>query len=216
MESEQTVRLGPLPEEQWDDRTRAALAALLPPERRNPRGAGNALATLARHPDLAEVFLPFNTRLLLRSTLPPRLRELAILRVARRSGCAYEWAHHARIAAKAGLSEPEIEAAGHGKVIGPDADGVASTPGVVSAVGAGALDQSGPDRGRLDRSRLDRAVLAAVDELAEDSNLSDRTWSTLAAHLDERQLMDLVFTVGAYVLLAMAFNTFGVEPEHER
>ena len=97
-----------------------AVAALLPPERRNPRGAGNALATLARHPDLAEAFLPFNTRLLLRSTLPPRLRELAILRVARRSGCAYEWAHHARIAAKAGLSEAEIEAAGDGKVIGPD------------------------------------------------------------------------------------------------
>jgi len=186
VESDRIVRLGPLPEEQWDDRTRAALAALLPPERRNPRGAGNALATLARHPDLAEVFLPFNTRLLLRSTLPPRLRELAILRVARRSGCAYEWAHHARIAAKAGLTETEIEAAGDGKVIG---------------VGGRELDQ---------------AVLTAVDELTEGSNLSDRTWSTLAAYLDERQLMDLVFTVGAYVLLAMAFNTFGVEPEHER
>jgi 4-carboxymuconolactone decarboxylase len=183
---DRTVRLGPLPEEQWDDRTRAALAALLPPERRNPRGAGNALATLARHPDLAEAFLPFNTRLLLRSTLPPRLRELAILRVARRSGCAYEWAHHARIAAKAGLSAAEIEAAGDGQVI------------------------------RADGGELDRAVLDAVDELAGGCNLSDRTWSTLAAHLDERQLMDLVFTVGAYVLLAMAFNTFGVEPEPER
>lgn len=182
MEPDRTVRLGPLPEEEWDDRTRAALAALLPPERRNPRGAGNALATLARHPDLAEAFLPFNTRLLLRSTLPARLRELAILRVARRSGCAYEQAHHARIAAKAGLSEAEIEAAGDGKAPG----------------------------------ELDQAVLTAVDELAGGCNLSDRTWSTLAAHLDERQLMDLVFTVGAYVLLAMAFNTFGVEPEHER
>jgi AhpD family alkylhydroperoxidase len=182
VESDRIVRLGPLPEEQWDDRTRAALAALLPPDRRNPRGAGNALATLARHPDLAEAFLPFNTRLLLRSTLPPRLRELAILRVARRSGCAYEWAHHTRIAAKAGLSGAEIEAAG---------DGMAS-------------------------GELDRAVLSAVDELAGGCDLSDRTWSTLAAHLDERQLMDLVFTVGAYVLLAMAFNTFGVEPEHER
>ena len=191
MELDRTVRLGPLPEEQWDDRTRAALAALLPPERRNPRGAGNALATLARHPDLAEVFLPFNTRLLLRSTLPPRLRELAILRVARRSGCAYEWAHHARIATKAGLSAAEIEAAGDGQVSG-----------------MGGIE--------LERAGLDRAVLDAVDELAGGCNLSDRTWSTLAAHLDERQLMDLVFTVGAYVLLAMAFNTFGVEPEHER
>jgi alkylhydroperoxidase family enzyme len=70
--------------------------------------------------------------------------------------------------------------------------------------------------GELARAELDGAVVRAVDELAGGCNLSDRTWSTLAAHLDERQLMDLVFTVGAYVLLAMAFNTFGVEPEHER
>jgi len=28
--------------------------------------------------------------------------------------------------------------------------------------------------------------------------------------------MDLVFTVGAYFMLAMAFNSFGVEPEDER
>ena len=217
MELDRIVRLGPLPEEQWDDRTRAALAALLPPERRNPRGAGNALATLARHPDLAEAFLPFNTRLLLRSTLPPRLRELAILRVARRSGCAYEWAHHVRIAAKAGLSEAEIEAAGNGKAIGP---GEASErnetngDGVTDGVVGGELD--GTTLSGVGGGELDRAVLDAVDELAEGCNLSDRTWSTLAAHLDERQLMDLVFTVGAYVLLAMAFNTFGVEPEHER
>jgi len=206
VESDRIVRLGPLPEEQWDDRTRAALAALLPPERRNPRGAGNALATLARHPDLAEAFLPFNTRLLLRSTLPPRLRELAILRVARRSGCAYEWAHHVRIAAKAGLSEAEIEAAGNGKPIGP---GEASGTDRDSVTG-------GVDGGEPARAELDGAVVRAVDELAEGCNLSDRTWSTLAAHLDERQLMDLVFTVGAYVLLAMAFNTFGVEPEYGR
>ena len=209
MESDRIVRLGPLPEEQWDDRTRAALAALLPPDRRNPRGAGNALATLARHPDLAEAFLPFNTRLLLRSTLPPRLRELAILRVAGRSGCAYEWAHHVRIAAKAGLSEAEIEAAGNGKAIGPGEASERNETDEDSVTG-------GMGGGEPARAELDGAVVRAVDELAEGCNLSDRTWSTLAAHLDERQLMDLVFTVGAYVLLAMAFNTFGVEPEHER
>ena len=33
----------------------------------------------------------------------------------------------------------------------------------------------------------------------------------LAAELDEQQLMDVVFTVGAYDLVAMAFRTFGVE-----
>ncbi|HET9874537.1 MAG TPA: carboxymuconolactone decarboxylase family protein, partial [Mycobacterium sp.] len=67
---------------------------------------------------------------------------------------------------------------------------------------------------------LDRAVLTAVDELDEKSNLTDATWAALGEHLDDRQRMDLVFTVGCYTLLAMAFNVFGVEleekPEQER
>ena len=35
----------------------------------------------------------------------------------------------------------------------------------------------------------------------------------LAAELDTHQLMDLIFTVGAYDLLAMAMRTFGLEPD---
>ena len=59
-------------------------------------------------------------------------------------------------------------------------------------------------------SGLERAMLRAVDELVRDALISDETWSVLAGELDEQQLMDLVFTVGAYDLLAMAFRTFGV------
>lgn len=62
---------------------------------------------------------------------------------------------------------------------------------------------------------LDQAILTAVDELEEKSNMTDATWSALSEHLDERQRMDLVFTIGCYGLLAMAFNTFGVVPEQE-
>ncbi|MEO3787417.1 carboxymuconolactone decarboxylase family protein [Actinocorallia sp. B10E7] len=176
------MRLPPLPDDQWDEQVDAALAGMLPAARRNLEGAGNALGTLVRHPALARSFLGFNIHLLFRSTLPPRLRELAILRVSRRRGCDYEWIHHLKLGADAGLSEAEMRAAGEGEATGP----------------------------------LERAVLRAVDELDDDSNLSDHTWAELGEHLDERQRMDLVFTIGAYCLLAMAFNTFGVEPEHER
>lgn len=176
------MRLPPLPGDRWDEPERAALAAMLPEGRRDPRNAGNALATLVRHPELTKRFLAFNAHLMTRSTLPDRLRELAILRVARRRGCVYEWSHHVRLAAKAGLSGVEIEAAGRGEAAG----------------------------------ELEAAVLRAVDELDGDSAVSDPTWAALGAHLGERQLMDLVFTVGTYCLLAMAFNTFGVEPENER
>jgi AhpD family alkylhydroperoxidase len=57
----------------------------------------------------------------------------------------------------------------------------------------------------------DAAMVRAVDELVRDAMISDPTWKQLADVLDEHQLMDLVFTVGAYDLLAMAFRSFGVE-----
>jgi alkylhydroperoxidase family enzyme len=58
---------------------------------------------------------------------------------------------------------------------------------------------------------FDAALLRAVDELLADAEITDGTWHELAADLDVHQLMDLVFTVGAYDLLAMAFKSFGVE-----
>jgi AhpD family alkylhydroperoxidase len=61
------------------------------------------------------------------------------------------------------------------------------------------------------RAAASTPLARAVDELDADSRLSDATYAELAADLDDRQLMDLVFTVGAYGLLAMAFNTFEVE-----
>ena len=54
-------------------------------------------------------------------------------------------------------------------------------------------------------------IIAAVDELDAHSTLSDETYQALAGKFDDRQLMDLVFTIGTYGLLAMAFNAFGLE-----
>jgi alkylhydroperoxidase family enzyme len=58
---------------------------------------------------------------------------------------------------------------------------------------------------------LDAALLAAADELVADARITDPTYATLAAELDTQQLMDVVFTVGTYELLAMAMRTFDVE-----
>jgi len=62
---------------------------------------------------------------------------------------------------------------------------------------------------------LDRAMLNAVDELVNDAMVADGTWEELSGELDREQIMDLVFTVGAYDLLAMAFRSFGVQPDHD-
>ena len=54
-------------------------------------------------------------------------------------------------------------------------------------------------------------MLRAVDELIGEGRIGDATWAALAGALDEQQLMDLVFTVGAYEVLALALRSFDVE-----
>lgn len=115
------LRLTPLPAEEWDDRSRRAIASLIPAERANPKGAGNILSTLVRHPDLTRAYLPFNTYLLNGSTLTPRVRELALLRVVHRRNCDYLWSHHLPIAHRAGLSAVETDAIRDGR-LADDAD----------------------------------------------------------------------------------------------
>ncbi len=176
------MRLQPLPADEWDEAACHSLSSMLPPERCNPRDAGNLMATLARHPKLARAFLRFSGYLLFGSTLPARIREQAILRVAHRRSCTYEWEHHVKMAKEAGLSDADITAAQTGETC----------------------------------DEFYRAVLSAVVELDVKSNVSDQTWTTLRERLDQRQLMDLIFTIGGYNALALAINTFGVEPDKER
>ena len=58
---------------------------------------------------------------------------------------------------------------------------------------------------------IDAALLRAVDELVAAAALSQETFQALAGSLTTEQVMDLVFTVGAYDLLAMVFGAFAIE-----
>ena len=62
--------------------------------------------------------------------------------------------------------------------------------------------------------RYDLMVIQAVDELITDSTIAQTTWEELGRVFTDQQRMDLVFTIGGYLLLAMAVNTFGVQDEH--
>jgi 4-carboxymuconolactone decarboxylase len=174
------VRVAPLPAGEWDDAVHAALR-MMPEERRNPAAAGNAIATFVNHPDLTRSYLTFSFYLLTRSTLAPRLRELAVLRIAHLASCAYEWDEHVTIGKREGLSDDDIAALQRGEAVG----------------------------------EFDQTVLTAVDELVEQTRITDQTWAALGERMDQQQLMDFVFTVGGYHMLAMALNTFGVEPKKE-
>jgi 4-carboxymuconolactone decarboxylase len=70
---------------------------------------------------------------------------------------------------------------------------------------------AGPDaEGWTDRQA---ALLRAADELHADNVISDATWGSLAAELDERQLIEVCMLVGQYHLVAFMLNSVGVQPE---
>jgi 4-carboxymuconolactone decarboxylase len=62
-------------------------------------------------------------------------------------------------------------------------------------------------------SRSDALLLQATDELHRDQRITEATWSALAEHYNEQQLMDLVFVVGQYTMVSMFLNSAQVQLE---
>jgi 4-carboxymuconolactone decarboxylase len=60
-------------------------------------------------------------------------------------------------------------------------------------------------------STRDATLLRAADELHQSSCVSSQTWQRLSTDYSEQQLLDLVFTVGQYHIVAMALNSCRVE-----
>jgi alkylhydroperoxidase family enzyme len=69
----------------------------------------NIFRTLLNHPAAARAFLVWGGYILSRkSTLPPREREIVILRTGFLCRSGYEWTQHVPIARRAGLSDEEV------------------------------------------------------------------------------------------------------------
>ncbi len=79
----------------------------------------NIFTTLARHTKLLKRWLVFGAHVLNKSTIPPRERELVILRIGWLCQSEYEWAQHVVIGKNVGLTEEEIARIKEG----PDAEG---------------------------------------------------------------------------------------------
>ena len=183
-------RVPPLSPDEWGNDEYDAYAALLGmPADKIPRaGSGHrydpqqfsVVGTMARHPALAKAFWAFNGHQLKHNSLPLRLRELAILRVAHTRQSAYEWGQHVKLALDGGVTSGEIERLA---------------------------------RGNTGFAGLDLLVLEATDELLAAGRIGDSLWPQFTAALDVHQQMDLIFLVGTYNMLAMAFETWGLVPE---
>ncbi len=72
----------------------------------------NLFRALARTPDALRRLVPFSTCVRFHLTLPPVLRELAILTVGRIPGAEYEFTHHWNDARRIGIPREKLEALG--------------------------------------------------------------------------------------------------------
>jgi len=119
----------------------------------------NVFGTVANHPTLMREWLRFATYALTKSTLDPRTRELAVLRVGWRCDAPYEWGQHVVVGRAVGLTDDDVARVAEG----PDADGW--TPAEVAALRA--TDEL------HDRSTITDATWAALTEHFSDQQVLD-------------------------------------------
>jgi alkylhydroperoxidase family enzyme len=94
-----------------DDALTPQQAEALAPFRASGRPVLNIFRTLAREPEALTAFLAWGGYILSKkNALPPREREIVILRTGYLCKSGYEWTQHVGIAARSGMSEAEIVA----------------------------------------------------------------------------------------------------------
>ncbi len=62
-------------------------------------------------------------------------------------------------------------------------------------------------------SPADANLLQVADDLCANACISEDTWKKLAERYDTRQIMDMIFLVGCYEVLAMAIKSFRIPLE---
>ena len=97
-------RLDPIQLEDWTDEIKKTLQPNV-----DKGTVFNIFKTLAHHPDLFRRWLVFGNHVLFKSTLPPRERELIILRIGWLCEAEYEWGQHVLIGKETGLTAEEID-----------------------------------------------------------------------------------------------------------
>ncbi|MEO7571966.1 MAG: carboxymuconolactone decarboxylase family protein [Acidimicrobiales bacterium] len=112
-----------------------------------------------------------------RLSLSMRQRELVIDRVTARCGCEYEWGVHvAFFADRVDLSPDQVKSLTHGA----------------------------PENACW--TSEEAILLRAVDELHDNADLSDETWTSLSRTLSTEQILDLLLLAGWYHAISFAAN----------
>ncbi|HZA41754.1 MAG TPA: carboxymuconolactone decarboxylase family protein [Actinomycetota bacterium] len=134
---------------------------------------GAIVATLAHVPELLETTAPFLASIYGPSALPPRLKEIVVLRTSALQDCRYCVETHTVVALDSGLSRDEV------------------------------LDLCDErDIGDLFDDARERAVLAWVDRVARGPGIpSDGVANDLRAHFSDAEIVEITMVAAATLML---------------
>lgn len=141
----------------------------------------NVFRMLAHAPTAFRPWLRLGMAILNELQLEARLRELAILIVARQTGCAYEWAQHVALARAVGVADEYIHSVETGNAPAPS------------------------------WTAHEQIVVQVARQLCHQARLDDDLWQRLTAHFSPREVVELCLVVGFYSMLARVLETTGVD-----
>jgi alkylhydroperoxidase family enzyme len=142
----------------------------------------NVFRMLANAETAFEPYLRVGAAVLGELALDPKLRELAILQVAKQSDAEYEWVQHVAIGRQAGLSADQVGAVERGEI-----------------ASAAALGE------------VERAVLGFTAEVVAGPRVGDAAFDAVASALSPREIVELLLTIGQYLMLARLMTALELE-----
>jgi 4-carboxymuconolactone decarboxylase len=120
-----------------------------------------------------------------KSTLPPDIRELTILRVAWRNGADYEWEAHLPVARAAGLGD----------------------------AGIAALRQEDSDPGPAALSHPQLAALRYTDAMTTSVEVPEEVFRGVAGNFSDREVLELTVTAAVYNMVSRVLVALDVRPD---
>jgi alkylhydroperoxidase family enzyme len=143
----------------------------------------NIYKLLLHSPGLTETWLDHFNAVRWRTTLPGRLREIVVIRIAHLHDMAYVLRQHVpKLAVAEGLSVPECDALEDWHT-------------------ATTFDPN------------ERAALAYADAMVQQGKVPEGTFETLRAHFDERAIVELTVLIGSYIMHNRVFGALDVDLE---
>jgi AhpD family alkylhydroperoxidase len=149
--------------------------------RNSASGKMNIFRLLAHAPTCSPGYTQLAQAIFAKLEVPPQERELVVLMVARIEDCDYEWAQHVQIALDMGIDQNKIDA-------------IAELQHENAAL--------------TDR---ERALFAFTRQTIANVRVDQATFDEVASFYTSRQIVELLFTIGSYMMLARIMEVAEIE-----